>query len=167
MPDRLLPRLIILPLIIPYRSESPNTSEEPEEHCGPMDLSSGGGVASQSLMATPTFMMAAAAAAVAKNQGTTPTSLADSLLNARRLAEFVKAQQQMRAGDIARPATPPSQQGKTVDDVVPAMLPRKRAWPELQLDLSAMVSEKLKKCSDDNNEGVPGGRPASPAESHR
>ena len=123
-------------------------------------------MASQSLMATPTFMMAAAAAAVAKNQGTTPTSLADSLLNARRLAEFVKAQQQMR-GDIARPATPPSQQGKTVDDVVPAMLPRKRAWPELQLDLSAMVSEKLKKCSDDNNEGVPGGRPASPAESHR
>ena len=151
--------------IIYYRSESP-TSEEPEEHCGPMDLSSGGGVASQSLMATPTFMMAAAAAAVAKNQGATPTSLADSLLNARRLAEFVKAQQQMR-GDIARPATPP-QQGKTVDDVVPAMLPRKRAWPELQLDLSAMVSEKLKKCSDDNNEGVPGcRRPASPAESHR
>ena len=157
-----------------YRSESPNTSEEPEEHCGPMDLSSGGGVASQSLMATPTFMMAAAAAAVqAQNKGGgTPTSLADSLLNARRLAEFVKAQQQMR-GEIARPrppATPPQQQGKSVhDDVVPAMLPRKRAWPELQLDLSAMVSEKLKKCADhDNNEGVPhGGRPASPAESHR
>ena len=153
-----------------YRSESPNTSEEPEEHCGPMDLSSGGGVASQSLMATPTFMMAAAAAAVqAQNKGGgTPTSLADSLLNARRLAEFVKAQQQMR-GVEARPVTPP-QQGKTVDhDVVPAMLPRKRAWPELQLDLSAMVSEKLKKCADhDNNEGVPhGGRPASPAESHR
>ena len=142
-----------------------------------MDLSSGGGVASQSLMATPSFMMAAAAAAVqAQNKGAgTPTSLADSLLNARRLAEFVKAQQQMR-GEIARPharpATPPQQQGKSVlDDVVPAMLPRKRAWPELQLDLSAMVSEKLKKCNSDqdNHEGVPHGghRPASPAESHR
>ena len=142
-----------------FRSESP-TSEEPEEHCGPMDLSSGG-VASQSLMATPTFMMAAAAAAVAKNQGATPTSLADSLLNARRLAEFVRAQQQMK-----QDATP-TRQEKPVEEVVP-MLPRKRAWPELQLDLSAMVSEKLKKCADDVNTNDCGTvRPESPTESHR
>ena len=127
-----------------------------------MDLSSGG-VASQSLMATPTFMMAAAAAAVAKNQGATPTSLADSLLNARRLAEFVRAQQQMK-----QDATPPTRQEKSVEEVVP-MLPRKRAWPELQLDLSAMVSEKLKKCSDDvsNTNDCGTVRPESPTESHR
>ena len=124
------------------RSESP-TSEEPEENCAPMDLSSGGGggggVASQAMMAaTPTFMQAMAAAAVANNA--TPTSLADSLLNARRIAEFVRAQQ-LRNQEIEA-ATPTK-----IDNSPPPMLPRKRAWPELQLDLSAIVSEKLKKKS--------------------
>ena len=127
------------------RSESP-TSEEPEENCAPMDLSSGGGgVASQAMIAaTPTFMQAMAAAAVANNSGT-PTSLADSLLNARRLAEFVRAQQ--LRNEETRDATP-----KIHENSPPPMVPRKRAWPELQLDLSAMVSEKLKKKNQTENQ---------------
>lgn len=136
------------------RSESP-ASEEPEESCAPMDLSSGGGgsgggVASQ--LATPTFMMAAAAAAV--HGSSTPTSLANSLLNAQRLAEFVRAQQQLKKEESATP---------------PPMVPRKRAWPELQLDLSAMVSEKLKKkeeCSPSSpteSTGSSGGGAATPS----
>ena len=119
-------------------SDSP-TSEEHEEH-GPMDLSSGGGAlgAGQAMLAaTPTFMQAMAAAAVASNNSATPTSLADSLLNARRLAEFVRAQQLRH--EEAENATP------KINSSPPPMVPRKRAWPELQLDLSAMMSEKLKK----------------------
>jgi len=119
-------------------SDSP-TSEEHEEH-GPMDLSSGGsalGAGQAMLAATPTFMQAMAAAAVASNNSATPTSLADSLLNARRLAEFVRAQQLRH--EEAENATP------KINSSPPPMVPRKRAWPELQLDLSAMMSEKLKK----------------------
>ena len=139
------------------RSESPN-SEEPEESCAPMDLSSGG-VASQAVMATPSFMMAAAAAAVASNTNT-PTSLADSLLNARRLAELVRAQQNLRKEEHATPSKPES-------SLTPPLLPRKRAWPELQLDLSAMVSEKLKKRTEEPNDNVVAPPPpTSPSESN-
>lgn len=127
------------------RSESPASLEE---NCAPMDLSSGGNT-----VATPTFMMAAAAARAAA----TPTSLADSILNARRLAEFVRAQQALKH-DEEKPATPPP------------MVPRKRAWPELQLDLSAMVSEKLKKKEDlpssptsESNESNEGGAGTPPS----
>ena len=131
------------------RSESPNSQQSTEEHCAPMDLSSGG-VASQSMLAaaTPTLMMAAVAAATSANNATPPNALTDSLLNARRLAEFVRAQQLRNQNEEANLATPPE----------PKMVPRKRAWPELQLDLSAMVSEKLKKKEE------PSG-PVSPAES--
>ena len=66
-------------------SDSPTSEEHCEDH-GPMDLSSGGsalGAERQAMLAaTPTFMQAMAAAAVASNNSATPTSLADSLLNA-------------------------------------------------------------------------------------
>lgn len=140
------------------RSESPN-SEEPEESCAPMDLSSGG-VASQAVMATPSFMMAAAAAASMANQNT-PTSLADSLLNARRLAELVRAQQNLRKEVDATPL-----QAKPESSLTPPLLPRKRAWPELQLDLSAMVSEKLKKRTEDIVPQTAPPPPTSPSESN-
>ena len=141
------------------RSESPN-SEEPEESCAPMDLSSGG-VASQAVMATPSFMMAAAAAAQSMaNSTNTPTSLADSLLNARRLAELVRAQQNLRKEEHATPALKPE------SSLTPPLLPRKRAWPELQLDLSAMVSEKLKKRTEDIVQVAALPPPTSPSESN-
>ena len=142
------------------RSESPN-SEEPEESCAPMDLSSGG-VASQAVMATPSFMMAAAAAAQSMaNNTNTPTSLADSLLNARRLAELVRAQQNLRKEVDATPL-----QAKPESSLTPPLLPRKRAWPELQLDLSAMVSEKLKKRTEDIVPQTAPPPPTSPSESN-
>ena len=162
------------------RSESPTSQPSTEgEHCAPMDLSSGGGAtggvaASQSILAaaaaaaaTPTFMMAAAAAAVASNAngpGSTPISavgipptpsLTESLLNARRLAEFVRAQQ------IKSQAEKEASEAASVTP--PKMVPRKRAWPELQLDLSAMVSEKFKKQEDIN---LIQNRPTSPTESN-
>ena len=128
-------------------SDSPTSEEHCEDH-GPMDLSSGGsalGAERQAMLAaTPTFMQAMAAAAVASNNSATPTSLADSLLNARRLAEFVRAQQLRH--EEAENATP------KINSSPPPMVPRKRAWPELQLDLSAMMSEKLKKKNNQNEQ---------------
>ena len=128
-------------------SDSPTSEEHCEDH-GPMDLSSGGsalGAERQAMLAaTPTFMQAMAAAAVASNNSATPTSLADSLLNARRLAEFVRAQQLRH--EEAENATP------KINSSPPPMVPRKRAWPELQLDLSAMMSEKLKKKNHQNEQ---------------
>ena len=118
------------------RSESPPTSEEPEY---PMDLSSAAGHAALPIFtsATPPFMCAAP-----------PTStMVESILNARRLAEFVRAQQlQMKEEEHEDTPSKP-------------IVPRKRAWPELQLDLSAMVSEKLKKSENF-------GHPSSPTESN-
>jgi hypothetical protein len=147
------------------RSESP-TSEEQEENLAPMDLSSGGGGGGMGVasghMATPSFIMAAAVAAASRSQQATPTSttsLADSLLNARRLAEFVRAQQQAK-----NETTPPNLFNMPPTQAAATTVPRKRAWPELQLDLSAMVKERLRKGVDDF-EGA-GQRSDSPTDSN-
>jgi hypothetical protein len=140
------------------RSESP-TSEEPEENLAPMDLSSGGGgVASSGHMTTPSFLMAAAAAQATPTSAN--TSLAESLLNARRLAEFVRAQQQAK-----NETTPPNLFNTPPTQTAATTVPRKRAWPELQLDLSAMVKERLRRGVEDF-EGAGHQRSDSPTDSN-
>ena len=145
-----------------------SSSDGGEEFC-PMDLSSGGGacdlrggnmspsaVAASALVSglpSSAAMVAAAAAAAANaaaresHSSTAPISakskalmsslppdLINPLFNARKFAELFKAQKEKELNaDI------------DIQDELQTRLPKKRAFPELELDLSRMVKERIMK----------------------
>ena len=140
------------------RSESPDTEGSSGEHiiAGPMDLSSGGGGPGGG---TPggggtAILMAAAAQ--------------NSLLNAHKLAEFVRAQQAQQVKQ--QETTPPNDPATPAGLPLGSLMPKKRVWPELQLDFSAMVKERLRQqaevASGEAHQQKPQPRATSPADSN-
>ena len=123
-----------------------SSSEGGEEFC-PMDLSSGGGDPRIDNMppsaAAASALIAAAAAATKESNSSKLESLLPNLsknhpfFNAHKIAELLRAQKEKQLDS-----------GIVIENDISSRLPKKRAFPELELDLSRMVKERVLKEHD-------------------
>ena len=123
-----------------------SSSEGGEEFC-PMDLSSGGGACDPSIdnmppsAAAASALIAAAAAATKDSNSSKLKSILPNLsqnhplFNAHKIAELLRAQKE-------------KQMESEMENSLSSRLPKKRAFPELELDLSRMVKERVLKEHD-------------------
>ncbi len=126
-----------------------SSSSGGEDDCSPMDLSGAGG--GGAIAATPT-VAAAAAATAAVTLGTPFLGLSAAsspylsaelpLLNARKLAEFVKAQH-LAQKELNETTPPNGASSGGASEQVAHRLPKKRPWPQLDLSLPANIRERL------------------------